>query len=71
MKNAINGYNLNGYALPKSLCTCEHTGDGKITAHAGMIGHGKCLHPECGCTKFTWKRFLPAFLEHMKILRGC
>jgi hypothetical protein len=43
--------------VPKSICTCGHLGDGEGSAHAGPIGHGRCLVPGCGCTKFTWLRF--------------
>jgi hypothetical protein len=41
-----------------SICLCGHTGDGKDSDHAGLIGHGACCVPDCICRKFTWKRFI-------------
>jgi len=48
---------------PKSVCGCEHTGDGPMSEHKddlGLIspGHGECEVRGCSCIKFTWKRFV-------------
>lgn len=55
------------FPLPKSYCTCNHSGDGPNSNHADtrlVKGHGKCLVPGCNCEKFTWVDFYP----HFKVL---
>jgi hypothetical protein len=42
----------------KSICRCRHRGDGSASQHDGVIGHGACLVPGCGCEKFSWARFI-------------
>jgi hypothetical protein len=46
---------------PKSICICEHNGDGVNSQHAGYVGHGQCMVSGCDCTKFSWNRFAPKF----------
>jgi hypothetical protein len=56
---------------PKSLCKCGHTGDGGLISatsptpvgsdHGGLVGHGACCVKGCGCKKFSWDTWLPAF----------
>lgn len=55
------GFEPKTFAGPKSLCACGHTGDGEMSCHAGLIGHGMCLSPACGCAKFTWVGWTPEF----------
>ena len=42
----------------KSICLCAHRGDGSVSEHDGVIRHGACLVPECGCEKFSWASFI-------------
>jgi hypothetical protein len=42
----------------KSVCLCDHLGDGSKSEHAGLIGHGYCAVPGCHCPKFSWRRFI-------------
>lgn len=42
----------------KSVCLCKHRGDGSVSEHAGLIGHGSCTVRGCGCPKFSWRRFI-------------
>ena len=53
-------------AAAKSQCVCGHSGDGELSLHGPLMGHGPCLVLGCGCEKFTWKRWLPWFEEIMK-----
>jgi hypothetical protein len=55
------------YDGPKSICTCEHEGDGNASQHANNAqkGHGACLVKDCPCLKFSWKRFTDAFQAFM------
>lgn len=52
---------------PKSLCGCGHSGDGPDSDHRDDYGpdvspgHGRCLVKGCGCTKFSWLTWTPAF----------
>jgi len=52
---------------PKSVCECEHVGDGNETQHEGTVpglvdnGHGRCLEAGCPCTRFTFKQWTGAF----------
>jgi hypothetical protein len=64
------------YVGPRSICTCGHTGDHKLSdppggsskerpagyrgQHNGSQGHGSCF--ECDCVKFTWAGYTPEFL---------
>ncbi len=51
---------------PRSLCTCDHTGDGENSQHGNEnfnFGSGKCLVKGCGCVRFTWKGWTKKF-EH-------
>lgn len=47
------------YANPsaKSVCTCNHLGDGDRSEHMGYIGHGGCAVRTCDCEKFTWNHY--------------
>lgn len=56
------------YHLPKSQCSCGHTGDGENSQHADtvQIGHGKCMVRDCECKKFSWFGFLPHFSKWKK-----
>lgn len=55
-----------GKRMPRAICTCGHTGDGLQSSHAaGALGlaegHGHCQVVGCGCGRFTWTRWTPAF----------
>ena len=61
------------YDKPKSLCYCGHTGDGPGSDHMGLNGHGRCVAAAsdsygnpCRCNQFTWKEWLPEFVEYLK-----
>lgn len=53
------------YPLPKSLCSCGHTGDGPLSAHIDDLefGHGRCRI--CDCTRFAWSSFTMSFQEDL------
>ena len=76
---AMNGSGMKhrGYALQcsichhiggKSICTCEHVGDGGDSQHAGQIGHGGCRIPDCSCIKFSWAGWSPSYALAVKTL---
>jgi hypothetical protein len=56
------------YDGPRSICQCNHLGDLSIgvqrstsSQHAGLVGHGECEVPGCGCTKFSWRAWTAGF----------
>lgn len=60
------------WPLPKSLCTCGHTGDGPGSQHQQHprlleAGHGRCRMALCDCKVFTFKEHLPAYQLHRKL----
>lgn len=54
-----------GDQLPKSICTCGHTGDGARGQHRdggwGVKGHGSCSVKGCACTRFSWAQYTDMF----------
>ena len=66
------------YDGPRSLCNCDHTGDGPNSQHStresgkGLSspsfdeGHGKCNVEGCTCGCFTWKGFSSEYHEFLK-----
>ena len=61
------------YNGPKSVCVCGHLGDGdgltkegNPSAHAGLKGHGMCVHGRCKCVQFTWDGYTREFENYTK-----
>lgn len=55
-----------GLQRPRSICTCLHNGDGAKSEHGGMIGHGPCKVAGCGCTQFSWMKWLSEYQQAME-----
>lgn len=57
-----------GEVLPKSLCTCGHTGDGVGSDHATVLlpGSGACMEDDCSCDHFHWAGWTPEFEKALK-----
>lgn len=49
----------------KSICSCGHIGDGNVTDHAGLQGHGPCA--ECPCCQFTWAGWTPEYERSIQV----
>lgn len=53
-------------SVPKSICTCGHTGDGARSQHTGFGGHGSCIFGDaCGCGQFSWKGWTREYKRFM------
>lgn len=54
-----------GWFRAKSICKCGHSGDGQDSQHQDAclppFGHGPCRVRRCGCRKFKWAYWMPAF----------
>lgn len=58
----------NAKTTVRSICECDHTGDGTNSQHADKtslissnelsVGHGECTVKGCDCVQFTWKKFI-------------
>lgn len=51
------------FPLPKSVCSCGHTGDGPLSAHHNDLefGHGGCLRRGCDCERFVFSGWTTEF----------
>lgn len=56
------------FGNPKSICQCNHSGDGLNSSHVGVgprAGHGACLVTGCECQRFTWAAFTDEYQSHL------
>jgi hypothetical protein len=57
--------------LPKSLCSCGHSGDGAYSQHRDILqrGHGACKVKGCTCELFSWAGFTDMFKAKLALVK--
>jgi len=61
-----------GFRMPKSICTCGHSGDGNNSFHADdhgpeiAPGHGACIRAGCDCKQFRWAVFTTIYARTLR-----